>query len=114
MPDVEKPKFRNETELIDHIRKNEKGVNIKDGIYDVSDIDFIRADELDKQKDTFAWIKSHDKFWVGNAYATYTIFLFAEEPRKFEGDWDGSGFNYGSTNMINNCPKTILILAEDD
>lgn len=42
----------------------------------------------------------------------FPILLFDEPQNKTR--LIGSGFNYGSINMIRNCPKDILILAEND
>jgi len=113
MEDIEKVKNMKYGEFMDYIRKNPKGTHVRDGIYNVSDIEFLLVNSKDKEA-TVVWIEAHDKFWIANAYETETIILLAEEPRKFEGSWDGSGFNYGSTNIITDCPKSIMILAEND
>jgi len=113
MEDIEKIKNMTYQEFINYIRKHPKGVYVKDGIYDVSDIESFLVDFKGKEASA-AWIDAHDKFWRASAYETETFFLFSEEPRRFGGEWDGSGFNYGSTNVIRNCPRDILILAEND
>ena len=113
MEDVKKIKSMGYSEFIDYVRKHPKGVYVKDGIYDVSNIEYFLVNHKDKEA-TAVWIEAHDKFWVASAYETDTIILLAGEPKKFEGSWDGSGFNYGSTNIIIGCPKSILILAEND
>ena len=113
MEDVKKIKSMGYSEFDDYVRKHPKGIRVKDGIYDVSDIEFFLVDSKEREV-TVAWIEAHDKFWIASAYETETIILLAGEPRKFEGTWDGSGFNYGSTNIIIDCPKSILILAEND
>ena len=99
--------------FINGLTKNEKCTRVKDGIYDVTDIDFIIA-ESDKLEALIEWTDKRDKFWFASAYQTEYFILYAEEPRKFKGTWYGNGFNYGSTNVITDCPKSILILAEDD
>ena len=60
------------------------------------------------------FINKYPDFVVGSAYQTYAIVLLTRKPPKFSGKWTGTGFNYGSTNILENCPNDILILAEDD
>jgi len=90
---------------------------IKDGIYDISGLEFFDVDG-NTAEDTIGWIenklKNNIKLWKANAYETDTIFIFTELPKKFKGNIHGSGFNYGSTNILQNCPNDILVLAEND
>ena len=85
----------------------------EDGIFDVSDINYIVVDNREVKK-VINWIKEKNKFWIASAYATKTEILFAKKPKKFKGNQEGSGFSYGSTNILTNCPKNILILAQND
>ena len=93
---------------------------LKDGIYDITNIKHIvldvsiydmNEDDVNKIK---AFIDKHPYFVVGNAYETDKTIILSINPTKFNGKWDGNGFNYGSTNILTNCPKDILILAEND
>lgn len=94
------------------------GIAISDGIYDVTSIEFKAVDR--NIKSGIEWIRNHEKFWVADAYETDFPILLSDEPRCLNSkkwnkeNWVGSGFNYGSTNIIKNCPKGILILAEND
>ncbi len=85
-----------------------------DGIYDVTNIEVVDAETEDVIVEAFIW--KYPKFWVASAYETDTILLVATLPNKIttKGNLLGSGFNYGSTSVIRNCPKDILILAEND
>lgn len=87
---------------------------VPDGIYDVTGINFIR-DNSKNYGQIVEWIKRLDfKVWVASAYETDTYIFLDEEPRQFDYKFSGSGFNYGSTSIIRNCPDSILILAEND
>ena len=96
-----------------------KGKCIFDGIYDVSGIESFEVDDKNYGV-AIVWMQNHKPFWVANAYETDCVILLAGKPRKLNSkkwnkeNWMGSGFNYGSTNTIKDCPKDILILAEND
>lgn len=108
---------------------------VRDGVYDISDIDYcdpnqrynrevndkgrvvyVKATEeqlLERYNDMINFIKKYPDFVVAEAYQTeYPLFL-AEMPTK-QIDYVGSGFNHGSNNIIDNCPKRVLICGEDD
>ena len=100
-------------EFIDFMENHEKAERIADGIYNTTGINFIVA----KQKNTdeiIKWLENKDKFWLASAYQTEYFILYETEPPGFNGKRYGNGFNYGSTNMLTECPESILILAEDD
>lgn len=96
------------------------GIGVSDGIYDVTDIDFLAVYTDSEIGLGIEWIKNHKEFWVADAYETDFPILLSDEPRCLNSkkwnkvNWIGSGFNYGSTNIIRNCPRDILILAEND
>lgn len=50
---------------------------------------------------------------IADAYQTEHPFLLARKPTVTV-NYLGSGFNRGSNNIIENCPKRILICGEDD
>ena len=55
----------------------------------------------------------HPEFCIANAYQTeYPIWLSKMPTKKL--NFVGSGFNHGANNVIEDCPKRILICAEDD
>ena len=107
---------------------------ISDGIYDVTDIPFIDigsvgrrvnekynedTDQYElivniKEEEIEKFIEKYPDFVIASAYATEYYILLAYKPKKFEGTKLGHGFNYGSTNMLIDCPRSVLILAEDD
>ena len=103
----------NYPEFENFINEHEKMIHIHDGIYDVTDIKFLPTNE-NNPDEIIEWLHDKDKFWLANAYETDYYILFAEEPKKFEGKQNGSDFNHGSTNILMDCPKNILILAEND
>ena len=92
---------------------------LDDGIYSVDDDTTIYKIEENKKEsvvenEIIEFIKEYPSFVVASAYETFTTFLISERPDKWNGEVHGSGFNYGSTNLIKDCPKNLLILAEND
>lgn len=118
--------------MLDITRKNlediveqagETGRHLEDGIYDITAVEFVSS-KTDLKK-IIDFIKKHPKFWVASAYETDFIILLSHKPLLIGGKygketaWEkkhhiGSGFNYGSTNILTNLPPAILILAEND
>jgi len=104
---------------------------IRDGIWDISDIDFISMLAPYSVKENGEWrlttkseLDEHinklsdffDKYpncVVADAYQTEHPFFLSEKPT-VKVKSIGSGFNRGSNNIIDNCPKRILICGEDD
>jgi len=104
---------------------------VRDGVWDISNIDFIEIspsyvmDSPDRWRDpNESEIEQHinklseflDKYpncVVADAYQTEHPFLLSEKPT-IKVKYIGSGFNRGANNIIDNCPKRILICGEDD
>jgi len=93
---------------------------LEDGIYDITGIFYIESTEDLKDPDVDIpieveeFMQANKDYVIGCAYGCYTAFIFASCPPLFKGTHVGTGFNYGSTNILSDCPKSILILAEDD
>lgn len=98
---------------------------VKDGIYSLDGMDYVLISEntvFDSKEDALNYIETkilefireYEDIVLASAYETYDYFLLEHHPTEFDGSVLGSGFNYGSTNILVNCPKTILILAEND
>lgn len=86
---------------------------LDDGVYDMTGIEFIL--DTSSEQEVRRFIKKYPKYFIASAYETEMRFLVASKPPRLqEKNLSGSGFNYGSTNIIKNCPKTVLILAEND
>ncbi len=74
---------------------------------------------IDQMRKINNFIKRHKNIYIGSAYQCPAIFLFSEKPISlYREDTNfehiGSDFNHGSSNLLLNCPKRMLILAEDD
>lgn len=114
--------------------------SVPDGVWDISDIDFIdpqpprtnkwigrseknpsgyeplpNAEELIEvwKKSVIDFITKNPNFVVADAYQTEYPFFLAKMPT-VKVKYIGSGFNHGANNIIENCPKRILICGEDD
>lgn len=117
-----------------------KGKYIPDGVWDISDIEYVsliyphtkkyvpgennmrgnwidieNKDEIIKnwEQSIISFIEKYPDYAVADAYQTETPFLLSKLPTKSV-DYKGSGFNHGSNNIIDNCPTRILICGEDD
>lgn len=124
---------------ISELRKTQDYV--PDGVWDISDIEFLdpttpstkkwiksdspggrgsyadlpNANELidDWKKRLTDFITKYPNFVIANAYQTEHPLFLSEKPT-VSVKYIGSGFNHGSNNIIDNCPKRILICGEDD
>ena len=61
-----------------------------------------------------AFIEKFPNFAVASGYETYAIVFLSERPKKIKLRSTGRGFNYGVTAILYNCPKNLLIIAEND
>ena len=99
----------------------ENNLWLADGIYDVSDIQFMYMNDSyyhPEQLPAHAidFINKHPQAILASAYETDGTFILSERPRLLGPVAIGSGFNYGSTNVIS-IPRgveKVLILAEND
>ncbi len=91
--------------------------SLEDGIYDVTSISYMQV-PYNPTETTYneiqEFITTYPKAVIASSYETDTTLLLAHKPKKFTGKTIGSGFNYGSTNIIQDCPQSLLILAEND
>ena len=88
---------------------------IPDEIYEIQeDTKILEIQDDTYEKDIMNFIYNHTDWRYAKAYETYSEFLLSKPPIEFKGKAMGSGFNYGSTNIILDCPKQLLILAEND
>lgn len=90
-----------------------------DGIYELDDdIEVIKCEQSDTGvygKGVKEFTKKHKSWVMASAYETEFTFLLSRKPDKFKGKSLGSGYNYGSTNiLVPKSKKRILILAEND
>lgn len=103
---------------------------VPDGVWDISDIDFIEVspqyvmvgkswrkltnEELNNHIEKLSeFLDKYPNCVIADAYQTQHPFLLARKPTVTV-NYLGSGFNRGSNNIIENCPKRILICGEDD
>lgn len=107
--------------IIEKQTENNDKYGLDDGVYDITDIKSIEIDpQWKNEKEAINFTKKYPDFYIASAYETECIILLSKKPILWQKDntrsenWQGSGFNYGSTNILRNCPKDILILAEND
>lgn len=101
---------------------------LEDGIYDVSGIPYFIEQDREMRhidnagkgrplsEDAKEFMDNYKDYVIGNAYGCPDSFILGWKPELIKEPTRkiGSGFNYGSTNLIENCPRSVLILAEDD
>ena len=93
-----------------------------DGTYDVTDLPFLHLEDNETfgeqiGEDGLAFIQQHgiENIYIGSGYQVLGIFLFAGKPKEL--DWKDVGlgsFGRGACARMENLPKAILIIAEDD
>lgn len=96
---------------------------VPDGVWDISNIEFIelvwenlkiQEEEVQEHLNNLSeFITKYPNCVIADAYQTESPFLLSEKPT-VQVSYIGSGFNHGSNNIIDNCPKRILICGEDD
>jgi hypothetical protein len=103
---------------------------VQDGVWDISNIDFIEMSipyitegdrwrnpndsEIEQHTNKLLeFLNKYPNCVIADAYQTEHPFLLSEKPT-IKVKYIGSGFNHGSNNIIDNCPKRILICGEDD
>lgn len=96
-------------------------IKLKDGIYNPRNTPFVvwrkSIHELLRSDLAFEIERLIEKYpdgCIAHAYETSTTFFFTETIKPYHVEQLGDGFNYGSTNLLLDCPKTLLILAEND
>lgn len=73
------------------------------------------TDDIKQQIDQFR--ADYGDVWLAAAYEVYGFYLLASMPEKleFREECGGSGFNYGSCNLLPvNEPGYVLIIAQND
>ncbi len=81
--------------------------------------DFYRSDILEeKKKEIEEFInstKDKKEIYMANAYETSSCLLFSEKPKEIKLNIKGDGFEgHGTTAFIDDCPKRLLILGQND
>ncbi len=104
---------------------------IESGVYNISDIEYfevqypvhvvdgiqrsdskITEDYVALVKGIEEFVSKHPNACLASAFETEKYIILSEKPTKIV-EYKGSGFAHGSTNIIDNCPKRILILEEE-
>jgi len=97
---------------------------LDDGVYIFSEEDNIEIlskgvslGEMKQDSDVDTFMEKHPDYVVGCAYETFHTIFLSKRPENYSGIHFGSGFNYGSTNLLCGLPVSvnyILILAQND
>lgn len=93
--------------------------HLRDGIYEVPlDIEVLvfydTPFELDINDEIKNFLINNPKWVIASAYETSATIILSRKPYIYSGKTLGGGFNYGSTNLLEDCPPRLLILAEND
>lgn len=95
--------------LIEHPYKVDWSNNKRE--YKPKDVYEKEVKEFKRQVEEF--FLKYPEYVIASAYETQTTILISKMPTQSLA-WFGSGFNYGSTNIIEKTTGRILILAEND
>lgn len=79
-----------------------------------NDTIILEIDDNTNKKDIENFCEKYPNFNIASAYDVPIAFLISQPALKFKGKEQGSGWNAGSCNLIENCPKRIIIMGEDD
>jgi hypothetical protein len=60
-----------------------------------------------------AFCEKYPDWQVAEAYQTYGLYLLSNKPEKFIGNQTGT-YGRGANLLLEDCPKKLLFLAEDD
>ncbi len=115
----------NFNEFLSEIDFNSGDYALEDGIYvlpkkiKIIDIPYSSQElgcvDNETKQEILKFINKYKETWCfANAYATEQTFILSDKPPEFQGNIIGCGFNQGSTNILDDCPKKILILFEND
>lgn len=126
--DTEGDKWLKSKEGIEEVQKHDlreiaKSIKLNDGIYTVPQTVAYKEmqgslDRIIENKETrnilLSFINKYPNTQIAHAYETATTILLTDKVHKFNGTMISEGFNYGGNTLIENCPKTILIIAQND
>lgn len=96
---------------------------LKDGIYDISNLDFLvisnryhfhdlKLGKVPQQLSDF--MIKYPNYSIGYEYNAPDILFLSDKPKKFTGTIYGGDFGYEVAVIIQDCPKAILIVAENE
>ena len=96
---------------------------LEDGMYDVTGVTRVfltyaeahNIDEVDVVRiKEFVTKHGRENVWYAAPGETYGIYLFATKPTEFSHDNARGSVGRGANLLVTECPKELLILAEND
>jgi hypothetical protein len=92
--------------------------SLPDGVYDLTNVAYCMIEKYEFKKEISMgelelFLKAYPDFILAHPYETEMLVVLSKRPNKIT-TIEGTGFNYGSCNIITDCPKIILICAEND
>jgi len=88
---------------------------IPDGVYDCDGCNVIgHGGSIEGIEELSDLLEFHGRIFVASAYEVGTCILFDSMPTRVKTRGIGIQFNYGATALIQDAPKNLLILAEND
>ena len=100
-------------------KSNDDNSKVENGIYDISNIEYFLfrgGYSRPAKKDEAAFrifAEKYPNFVIAEPYQTEQIICLSEKPT-IELDTLGTDFTHGANAIIDNCPKRILICAQND
>ena len=98
---------------------------VEGGVYDITGLDYIECKTFEvNEDDEFEFkgrmaeliekfMQTHSDWVIADGYQQGILVMLSEMPKE-PVDVIGRGFNNGTLNIIEDCPQTVLILAEND
>ncbi len=77
--------------------------------------DDVKEEKIKEIEQFIDTVKNKSVIYMANAYGTSNCLLLSEQPQKIKLNIIGGGFEgHGTTAFIDNCPKRLLILGQND
>lgn len=90
---------------------------IREGVYDITGIDYLSVDWNTKEDDIENFKKKYPDGYQCNAYGVDGYYLLSEKPTVMV-PIDNRGYpnfeGHGTLTVIDNCPRTIIIIGQND
>ena len=103
----------NNEEFEDFLFNHDKIEYVSNGIYDVTDIEFLVGDKNNRDE-IIKWLKDKNKFWIADDEFLKYYILYKAKPKKYYGKSYSSGYlDTGTISMFINCPNSILIIENN-
>ncbi len=90
---------------------------LDDGVYDITDIDYLFVYYRTDIKKIEEFKKKYPNWYECTAYGVEGLYLLSEKPTKeikIDNNYHPNFEGHGTLTVIDNCPRRIIIIGEND